>query len=397
MAREAAFLCVCGIHIGSVTSAYTPHPHPHPHSYYIRCCSSLSPPPHTHHADEIVNNHKGNRMSSASMPYDDDPSPSPRPSLRHSEVLPPYTPLAPSPVLQLRSHLPSHLASSMTVLPASSRGSAESVPGALRRAQWVRGGGKGSVDSAQLHHQRSPRQGTFNPIVYMSSEAIDKGNSIHLSVPQGAANKGHSRSRSLGNDGLFSISNTNTRADYFYQDSTCEDAPGRMPSLPSPALTRSDDHSLDSGLQRSPPAMVKQASVGGYSLDPRVISTQSSNPTFTLEQTDDDFGESSSLFNFNGHYSDDEVEPGKAQSLPKLAMISVSAEHSSPREPFQRALSEVQCECVHASVHVALLVCPHSYPHGKLLYKTQYGLSMRKHPLLVSQGLGWLHSSSYCL
>ena len=301
-------------------------------------------------------------MSSASMPCDDDSSPSPRLHLRHSEVLPPCTPPASSPVLQLRSHLPSHLASSMSVLPASSRGSLESVPGAVRRAQWIRGS-KGSVDSAQLLQQRSPRQGAFSPSVYMSSETINKVNSSHLSVPQYEGKKGHSRSRSLGNDVVFSVSNTGPRSESFYQDPVCEDTPGRMLSMPSPSLTRSDDYSVDSATQRSPPAMVKQSSLGGYSLDSRLVSSQQhSNPTFNLEHTDNEFGECSSLCCFNGHYySDDEVEPGKARSLPKLAMISVSAEHGSAREPFQRALSEVQCKCVCVWCAYSCMLCMHTY------------------------------------
>ena len=345
--------CVCGILIGSLSHLHTlGHltPSPNRAAVYIKACSLSS-----HRTDEIIHNHKGNRMSSASMPYDDDPSPSPRLAMRHSEVLLPSTSPSSSPVL-LRSHLPPHLASSMSVIPASGKGSVESVPGAVRRAQWIRSS-KGSVDSAQMLQQRSQPQIPFNPIVYMSSETINKVNSTHLSVPRNAAKKGHSRSRSLGNDGLFSISNTSNRLESFYQDSTREDMPGRMPSLPSPMLTQSDDHSVDSVPQRSPPAILKQASLEGYSLDSRMISSpQNSNPTFTLEQTDD-YGESSSLFCFNGHYSDDEVEPGKARSLPKLAMTSVSAEHSSLREPYQRALSEVQCECVCACVCACVCIC----------------------------------------
>lgn len=348
---ESAYLCVCGILIGSLTFAYTESPHPFPKQ---DCIHLKLVPLSSYRTDEIIHNHKGNRMSSASMPFDDDPSPSPRLTMRHSEVLLPSTSPSSSPVL-LRSHLPPHLASSMSVIPASGKGSVESVPGAVRRAQWIRSS-KGSVDSAQLLQQRSQQQIPFNPIVYMSSETINKVNSTHLSVPQNAAKKGHSRSRSLGNDGLFSISNTSNRLESFYQDSAREGMPGRMPSLPSPMLTQSDDHSVDLVPQRSPPAILKQASLEGYSLDARMTSSpQNSNPTFTLEQTDD-YGESSSLFCFNGHYSDDEVEPGKARSLPKLAMTSVSAEHSSLREPYQRALSEVQCECVHACVCIRACV-----------------------------------------
>lgn len=246
------------------------------------------------------------RLSSVSVPYDDEISRN-----RSSDCFPPYTPPVTPPVSQSRPYYPASV-----MVSSNDSGSVESMPAALKRNHWLMNRKPSSIDSHPGHYGS-------NRAVHSHFRSSEQINHVQLTVPQ--RHHGHMRTRSLGNDITLAITNGVTVPN---EQEVRHPTPSPLPS-PTP-LTDVKRHTK----HRSPPTMVKQASLGAYP-----------DPSQTFNSgNEDEFGESSSLVCFNSYSDGDEdVETVKAQSVPRLISLSVSGDYTQtdPSERFTRSYSEV--------------------------------------------------------
>ena len=212
------------------------------------------------------------------------------------------------------------------------------MPAALKRNHWLMNRKPSSIDSHPGHYGS-------NRAVHSHFRSSEQINHVQLTVPQ--RHHGHMRTRSLGNDITLAITNGVTVPN---EQEVRHPTPSPLPS-PTP-LTDVKRHTK----HRSPPTMVKQASLGAYP-----------DPSQTFNSgNEDEFGESSSLVCFNSYSDGDEdVETVKAQSVPRLISLSVSGDYTQtdPSERFTRSYSEVlpgtlvMEPCVHIWTYMYAYVC----------------------------------------
>ena len=249
------------------------------------------------------------------------------PRNKTSDCFVPYTPPATPPVFSPRPHYPPSV-----MVTNNDRGSVESMPAAVRRNHWLSSRKPGSLESSTSSYGRH----AGIPALYRSSEQI---NQVQLPVPP--RHQGHMRTRSLGND--ITLSTVSGHTGGHAEQETRIPIPSPLPSpTPLAEVSRTAKH-------RSPPVMMKQASLGTYT-------EQGQN----FNANGDDFGESSSLVCFNSYSDgDDDVVTGKAQSVPRLANLSIPGEytHVDPKESFTRSYSEVVVPGQSLHVHMCMYVC----------------------------------------